>query len=755
MNKFGFIRDFFFSSYKRTISIVFLLAIAISVPVTLLMVQQQQEVRQHAAGSVCDVKLINPPPAGYKTSSAPFIHYKGAGNGDTIYPELKNCGDYWIKEWNYEKTQDGQYHVSGPCNLDGKDPNSCYKCPAGYPYAVCPPSADVVYACRGWHTSHFGFYPNVVNYIANGQERSFQSRFGTEIGKRIAWNYLMNVIKRQAVSFGDRPNDVDRAALAIFGHSWDQQLQEENTNGCSTVAWDFNVCENSGLCSKGGTCVSNAQSPAKSLPYPDYVCSKSQVIPPGGETPTGTAPSPTPTPGGKGGGGTYFNMNVLIDSNGDMWWQQCSAGGFCNGTWNKAGSAAIPNSSLKYKGFDAFNYNGKVNETFLAADGSKFFWRECPETTNIMTSSTGCGSWNTGNSNSTAYPVTGQLWGGYDAFTYKDKNGDGLLQAWVKQNNKVFYFRTCPITSSGINWAKCGNWTSGDTSKDPTLPGSKLYKAQGSNTFDNNVYRVKFDANGGHNFYTWICPKVNTGAGPNWSCTKGSGDAATGNFPGTKNYEAYGAFNYVGSNTCVQVITYAQNPQTGECKAFPTPCDVPSGWEKVNSCNKTGQTTFNIEVKLPGIGGNTQVGENPSPKNQTRSVVLSIFDSADKLVKKVPGTVKFDGTTYSYKGTVTVGSEVPAGSYTVKLNLDNTLVKRVPGIQTVGSGTVNLPTVTLIPGDLDGDNVLDLHDYNDFISCFGSKQCTEKKLADFNDDGVIDEIDLNILKIGLAVRNGD
>ena len=32
---------------------------------------------------------------------------------------------------------------------------------------------------------------------------------------------------------------------------------------------------------------------------------------------------------------------------------------------------------------------------------------------------------------------------------------------------------------------------------------------------------------------------------------------------------------------CIQVITPARNPQTGEVRDFPTPCDVPEGWELV------------------------------------------------------------------------------------------------------------------------------------------------------------------------------
>ena len=33
---------------------------------------------------------------------------------------------------------------------------------------------------------------------------------------------------------------------------------------------------------------------------------------------------------------------------------------------------------------------------------------------------------------------------------------------------------------------------------------------------------------------------------------------------------------------CIQVITPARNKKTGEVHEFPTPCDVPEGWEKIN-----------------------------------------------------------------------------------------------------------------------------------------------------------------------------
>jgi hypothetical protein len=44
------------------------------------------------------------------------------------------------------------------------------------------------------------------------------------------------------------------------------------------------------------------------------------------------------------------------------------------------------------------------------------------------------------------------------------------------------------------------------------------------------------------------------------------------------------------SRICIQVVTTAKNTQTGEVKNFPTPCDVPEGWEAVNINEQTGNS---------------------------------------------------------------------------------------------------------------------------------------------------------------------
>lgn len=44
---------------------------------------------------------------------------------------------------------------------------------------------------------------------------------------------------------------------------------------------------------------------------------------------------------------------------------------------------------------------------------------------------------------------------------------------------------------------------------------------------------------------------------------------------------------------CIQVVTPARNPQTGEIREFPTPCDVPEGWEVIQN---TENSTLNFEM---------------------------------------------------------------------------------------------------------------------------------------------------------------
>jgi hypothetical protein len=42
------------------------------------------------------------------------------------------------------------------------------------------------------------------------------------------------------------------------------------------------------------------------------------------------------------------------------------------------------------------------------------------------------------------------------------------------------------------------------------------------------------------------------------------------------------------TQVCIQVVTTARNPQTGETRDFPTPCEVPEGWEMASHFKSNG-----------------------------------------------------------------------------------------------------------------------------------------------------------------------
>ena len=56
---------------------------------------------------------------------------------------------------------------------------------------------------------------------------------------------------------------------------------------------------------------------------------------------------------------------------------------------------------------------------------------------------------------------------------------------------------------------------------------------------------------------------------------------------------------------CIQVIAYGTNPETGECKEYPTPCDVPDGYEiSYEGCDDDTQC-----IQVIAYGTNPETGE--------------------------------------------------------------------------------------------------------------------------------------------------
>lgn len=171
----------------------------------------------------------------------------------------------------------------------------------------------------------------------------------------------------------------------------------------------------------------------------------------------------------------------------------------------------------------------------------------------------------------------------------------------------------------------------------------------------------------------------------------------------------------------------------------------------VSPTSTTANMTLNMTVTLPGIGG-TVSGNNTNPTRTVRTGTVRIYNTNNEEVKNT--TTNFNYENGSYKAAVPVDG-VAAGTYYIKVKMDNTLLTQLPGVLQLKSGANTLTSVSLIPGDLDQDNVLNMADHSVFVSCYGEKSCAEKTLADFNDDGKVDGKDYNILIRSFAIRSGD
>ncbi len=189
-----------------------------------------------------------------------------------------------------------------------------------------------------------------------------------------------------------------------------------------------------------------------------------------------------------------------------------------------------------------------------------------------------------------------------------------------------------------------------------------------------------------------------------------------------------------------------------------TPTTAPTATLAPTATVVPGDTALSINVSLPGIGNNvTPGGQNPSPIRPQRTAEIEILNAQNQTVKTSSGILTYSSTTAQYQGSLSLGSSFPTGSYTAKVRFDNTLKKALPGIVSITNGTSSntTPVVTLVPGDINHDNELNISDWNLLLSCYGNKVCSSKTAADLNDDGKVEEKDLSILQRGFATRHGD
>ncbi len=189
-----------------------------------------------------------------------------------------------------------------------------------------------------------------------------------------------------------------------------------------------------------------------------------------------------------------------------------------------------------------------------------------------------------------------------------------------------------------------------------------------------------------------------------------------------------------------------------------------NNWQTSTISPNIKDTKLAVTVFLDGIGkagDNTQRGYtgNTQPSHPTRQITVSISSTLGTFIEATIGTVTYDSSQGAFLGTIDAGN-LPTGDYSIGVITPQFLGGLIPGTQSVKAGQTNtIRRVYLTAGDVNGDNSIDLKDYQILANCFNNSQslCTalQKNAADLNDDGVVDLSDYNLFIRELSVHSGD
>lgn len=193
-------------------------------------------------------------------------------------------------------------------------------------------------------------------------------------------------------------------------------------------------------------------------------------------------------------------------------------------------------------------------------------------------------------------------------------------------------------------------------------------------------------------------------------------------------------------------------------------------------------TTLKVDLLLHGVGS---AGDNPNPDSSLsnknplhprRNFQITITNSSNQQVKNSSGSIVYDTGGGNFTGIIDLGTSFPTGNYTIKIKSDGYLQKLIPEIINIETEKENnIPQTTLIAGDIKGDNVINVLDYNILLDCgygainplpladpnsdYNAKNCKSHEPhrinVDLNDNGIINSSDYNLFLRELSVQSGD
>lgn len=192
---------------------------------------------------------------------------------------------------------------------------------------------------------------------------------------------------------------------------------------------------------------------------------------------------------------------------------------------------------------------------------------------------------------------------------------------------------------------------------------------------------------------------------------------------------------------------------------------IPTLTPQLTSVPPAHDTVLSLSVLLHGVGrggdnANPSSVGNVTPVHSQRTTTLYVYNQLGQLVIQQEGLITYSQGTGAFSGTIDLGPGFTAGTYTLKIQTPGYLRRQIGGLQSVVSNVKNtLPQVTLVAGDTNTDNKLNILDYNTLIKCFKSATralCTPQlqTTSDINDDGNINGVDYNIFLREFWIQTG-
>lgn len=222
-------------------------------------------------------------------------------------------------------------------------------------------------------------------------------------------------------------------------------------------------------------------------------------------------------------------------------------------------------------------------------------------------------------------------------------------------------------------------------------------------------------------------------------------------------------------------LTPWDNPSPTNWPASPTP------WNNLTPTS-TGTISLGMTLRFHGIGSagdNANPGKstlsNKNPVHQERPLNIQIVNTDNEIVATKLTTAFYNTDKGVFFSNAIINEPLTPGDYVVKVKTDRYLRKLMPGFITISPGKTNNIAVTdLVAGDINGDNALNILDYNILYDCgygaikplqmlnekslYNSDECIahdDREFADLNDNATIEASDYNLFLRELSVQFGE